>query len=402
MQQAQQVQQFQPANKIQIILEKLSYVSGEQINGFIFLDIKEVYPNSFVNLHFVGEEYVNYQRMEGSGKHRHRRTYTEMKKLLEYNYPVFQFPTPHIQIGTYFFPFTFNLPFNLPSSFYIKFNNGELDRLGSIEYRLRAFLPTPDVKSIPELFGEEALIINNLGVYPQPLDIQIRKPATCYCCCQKGYASIHAYLEKNCFKVGEESRVMFRIDVNELKAKVKGVIVSLRQVVFFTTSANRVELDTVLVSQEKIQNVSNYQLKDGLTVPFRVPQIAIQTGKMVYPNLESRLLKNSFTLTVELDTDIANCCKENPKAVFEINVVNDSSQLKQQDLNIVDILRNNMISNPQTMPMSVFDTSERYAIVMPYVDGFFFSQFAGNAQVMSAPSLPIQIRNVGSDDYAKM
>lgn len=390
----------QKQNRIQIILEKLSYYPGEQLSGFIYLEVNQVYPNNFVNLQFVGEEYVKFdERMETEG-HRmedddsgKKVNYTDMKRLLEYNYSVFQFPTPNIHIGSYFFPFTFNLPANLPATFFTSFFNlkDHFLREGSIEYRLTAFLPSPDEKKIPPLCGVEALIINNKGIETKPLDIAIRKPAICYCCCKKGFASIQADLERNSFKIGEESKVNFKINTDELKTTINGVIVSLRQVVMLKTLNGGEAEDYIVVSEEKLQNISSYQLKQGLTVPFKIPPIALQTGKMLYPNSESRLLKSFFTLVVELDTNIHSfCCKVNPSAEFEINVVNDSNALKQNNLNVVEILGGKSGNKPQLMPMTILDTSERHAEISAWKNGYSYGLRQNNAQMMTGPSIPNQ------------
>lgn len=387
--------QSNPFGKIQIILEKLCYRPGEQVNGYIYLHLNQEYPNNFVNLNFIGEEFVRFEKQvrrtrrtrDGSRTEYRTETFTDDQVILEYNYTVHQFQTPRAPPGTYCFPISFTVPINVPASFFCKTNTG-YRKTGSIEYRLSAILPTPNPKEIPSVACEEAVIISNPDFPTAPVNGTVVKKGSCYCCFDKGFFKISAMIEKSSFKIGEESAIMFQIDDSQGKAPVRSVQVIIQQKMDLATYSQVCPSEHILLYKEELFGVSSEKMREGMRVPFKIPQIALQNGGFVYPSLHSRLVRNSFSVSVVLNLDIKGCCKVNPTASFEINVASDSSHLRQQDLEIIDILKNE-IHHPQIMQNYVLDFSDQYAKTQ--VGNYNANQFAGgmNQNGMNNPGMPI-------------
>jgi hypothetical protein len=100
--------------QVTIETDQTQYLPGQIVNGTIFVEQKETYHASALCLSFIGSEHTHWTEKRGKQTH----TFRDDNLLIRLDYKIQDFAATgnECPLGKYQFPFTVQLPLNLPPS----------------------------------------------------------------------------------------------------------------------------------------------------------------------------------------------------------------------------------------------------------------------------------------------
>jgi hypothetical protein len=221
-------------------LSKESYSPGDIVTGNVYLYLNKAYPANQLTIKFKGTEFVYFADIQRkpveylSPSEMIHRTHHETTVKLKI--PLFSWGnTQEIPVGQYIFPFSFQLPLNIPGTFFQK----RWCLLGDISYSLSAFLDTAENKKKKKKKNKQPRLMFNCDVTikeavpNQPLkkiEQSANIPMSCLCF-QKGNSLISAEFEKNAYNPGDTATVILDINNHNSPYDLKRITLSFRQVV---------------------------------------------------------------------------------------------------------------------------------------------------------------------------
>ncbi len=292
---------FTPAGKICTILDKLYYVPGETVTGRVVLAANETIECNAIVLRIKGKEKAEWDekrtRTEGQGENARQveywKEYDSKNKFLDMHVVV----SPDAfdcQPGQYVFPFSFQLPNNIPGSFSIaNWKHGDKrDIDAEIKYTIsatikRAGLFTPNLKSKVLL---TVCARPNVSVQPQSCAKSGR--VMFMCCIPKGNVSMEAVFDKNCYCPGELSQIMCTTR-NESTVPVNAMRVKLMRVITLYADGHECRIVTT-VSENSYSGVQPGQTKENQSLP-------LQLAPTLYPSTMGQRIKVAYHIDVESD-----------------------------------------------------------------------------------------------------
>ncbi|XP_013417424.1 arrestin domain-containing protein 3-like isoform X1 [Lingula anatina] len=292
------------------------YQAGATITGHVLLDIDEELKTRGVRIKFEGRAYVHWTETrtesytDGSGNRR-TRTYTvhysshqkyfETKVILyghSQSNEAFYLPP-----GTKTYPFRFDLPPYLPTSF-----EGEF---GNIRYIARATIDRPWWFDYHTKRGVNILSVKDLNTKPHlmtPMGVADSKTLCCLCCAS-GPIEAKMSLSRTGFVPGES--IPFRIEItNKSNSDLTAVNVELNQhVSFYAEGSSRHSMRNVAsmslgsIAATKSEEFDNVWLRIPPVPPTetelcRIIQITYQLKLIVTPSGPSFSLKVPLSVTI--------------------------------------------------------------------------------------------------------
>jgi len=359
-------------SSIFIKLEKYSYIPGEQVNGFIYLNLPSSANGNEVVLNVSGVEEVKlvesrlmskdeYDRRwrdhhngfnlythtkynwepvhnawEVGTRHETQGEGQEMRNILidhystnevfHHKFSIYKWGGGTIPAGQWSFPFSFTLPQGVPASFNYQFNEHGRICFGDITYNLMAYIPNTGMLGFfkSTLKQKTYFIVNHpfknesgQASGSQTLDI------TSCCCINKGKATIKAYFEKNNYTPGETAYIISEVDASELKTDITAVEGYFRQVLrlstrTFTKTIDQklqvVKMPGVLAGNKKLGN-------DAIRTPIQL--VDSSSRNQVQPTSTGNLVNNSYSLESRAKVDATICCGSHPTIKLTANVYNN-------------------------------------------------------------------------------
>jgi len=358
-------------SSIFIKLEKYTYVPGEQVNGFIYLNLSASLNGSEVLLSVSGVEEVklvesrlmnhyeynsrwrdhqlrhniyshtkyNWEPVHNAWEIGNRNAISgdsgEMRNVLidhystneifHHHFPIFKWNGGLIPPGQWSFPFSFTLPQGIPASFNYQFNEHGRICFGDITYNLMAYVPNTGVFGFfqSNLKQKTYFIVNHptKSESGQTSDSKTLDVTSC-CCIDKGKATISAYFEKINYTPGETAYIISEVDASKLKTDVLEVDGYFRQVLKLTTNSftkiinhklQVVKMPGVKKGQKKIGN-------DAIRTPIQL--VDNSSRNAVQPTSQGNLVNNSYTLESRAKVDASVCCDSHPTIKLSANVFN--------------------------------------------------------------------------------
>lgn len=205
-----------------------SYLPGAVITGMIHLNLVKDYPGNKVILKVKGFESTRFIDFE----HTIPIEFKDRKIITRQSLEVYDFASPFIQKGQYSFPFSLELPKDLPGSFF-----QSVERVfGQIHYYLKASLLPSNQKKIPKLvFKRDLTIREPIKADMEPFSDFKTLTVSGFCGVGGGTILVKAYFGKKAYYPGETIKIFYEIDNSNNSISVKNVILTLRQQLILRT-----------------------------------------------------------------------------------------------------------------------------------------------------------------------
>ena len=129
---------------------KTAYHTGTQITGEVFVRLHKNFPSNTLHLVLKGQEKVklphnthhNHNHNNHNHHHHHGKTYVKDKEEIYYQTFPLVYNGVHFPAGCHTFPFTINLPVDMPPSFEYKMHSFGEKYYAKVKYKLSAVLQT--------------------------------------------------------------------------------------------------------------------------------------------------------------------------------------------------------------------------------------------------------------------
>lgn len=173
------------ADRIYIQLNSSEYGPGDQVDGFVHLQLSQSYPTDTIFIKIDGVEMTALDRVRKGGKRGGRGSGVQIvedkKFLISETIPVYKFPDVGIAPGYYQIPISFVIPHGLPSSFEHRFTSGGWTNprhlYAIVKYQLKAFLQIPagGINGLPMIVNEQPFYVKQNIKQLQKVDIKKQK-----------------------------------------------------------------------------------------------------------------------------------------------------------------------------------------------------------------------------------
>eukprot|EP00047_Mylnosiga_fluctuans_P003085 m.227427 g.227427 ORF g.227427 m.227427 type:complete len:354 (+) comp11583_c0_seq1:199-1260(+) len=268
-----------------IATEQSSYFGGDVVKGTLNLNIISPLKCDGLYITILGQEKVSFRK--GSGKS--RRSYSGENTILETRVQLHRFGG-QAKPGQYSFPFTFQLPRNLPGSFNASVHRGECE----ISYCIKGECVTPGMFTA-NVRHTRIITVNELLRAPvTAASLRSRQFVNLCCCFGQGLAEVNATVSKNSYTAGELASVACEI-TNESRKNFRSVRVRLIRAITLTVRG-RSRTDTETLNQQLYPGVPAGMSLVGpsaLQLPVQVPRNAL-------PTVNGRLLQCTYFVQIEL------------------------------------------------------------------------------------------------------
>lgn len=357
---------------IHVQFGKSSYAPGEQVNGYIYLNLFENHPSNTVYLKICGveevklveerwvtrDEYFRHYRYWGRDfkywghsrynqrrlttrwdywddiPHHHHRREGEIERrrillnhygfnpVFNHKFPVYQFNSPFIPAGQYSFPISFVLPQGMPATFNYEFKDHGESCFADTSYTCIASVDSADFR-YPSVQSTRHFCVNQaIKSGGEMRKSNINHTVTSCCCCGKGNVKICSYFERGDYTPGEVAFIVSEIDNSECKAKVDHINGVFRQNLRLTAGKFTKNIVKAL-NKVKIPGIEAGGKKVGENaIRLEVKLVDNANGNEVQPSCQGQLIDNRYVLETTTKMDACICCGRHPTASIPANIFN--------------------------------------------------------------------------------
>jgi hypothetical protein len=321
--------------KITIKLEKTNYVAGDQVNGFIQLNITSPFPSRSLYLIIEGKESVQLvdSRTVENGKSNlniqilnYIDTKTEYfpikekKSFYSHSFPIYTFQgnQESFPVGQYSFPFSFVLDHYLPGSFSYQWNENGISCYAKTRYKLTAGLRNYSSSTL--FFDKQELVINqrqkqgSMNLAPPMFDKEVKN-----CCFSHGRFKLAAIFGKDEIFAGDIVKCSVAVDAREAKTDVRNLKAEL---VMCTQVKGQHKSQT---KEKVLQTLNLGPIKKGmcrLGENSYAIDLQVHTHGELQATSTGYLVKNSFQIRVVAEVDGCVCCSQKPQSCQTVNIYN--------------------------------------------------------------------------------
>lgn len=118
-------------------MNEITQIAGQMMHGIVHLDLHKPFPAHVLRLEFEGVEKTKWSKKEKHCKNKNFKKHKGKNTIITITHGLYVFPGNTAQAGQYSFPFTFQLPPWLPSSFI--FYGPERCEM-SVTYHVKAYM----------------------------------------------------------------------------------------------------------------------------------------------------------------------------------------------------------------------------------------------------------------------
>ncbi len=215
------------SGSIVIETEHSHFNPGETLRGFATVVVEQPVMCTGLYLSLKGKEKTRIvessSQQRGNQRVSSTTTYYSSRQLIEDSVCLFEaMGDGPISPGTYSFPFSFDLPCDLPSSFFRRGASTE----GLIKYKLKAEFVVNGSFNKNWKKTKEVFIFESASLYDEePVQISEERPIKLFGCFSNGLATIEAQTDTNCFLAGDEIVVRAQISSKKNIKTIKAELV---------------------------------------------------------------------------------------------------------------------------------------------------------------------------------
>jgi len=337
-------------------LDQETFTPGATLSGNIYVDLRVPYPGDMICLEVKGSEFTKWidrearQRPNPNGPPGAMETYyvdvprEGSRDIIKNDLVVYDWAKNQIiPPGQYTFPFAFQIPGNLPGSFY--FQRG--GAVAEIKYSVEGYLK-PERDNVPKLKHKVYLTMREkMQQNIQQRELNLTKKISTWCCIDQGTISMRTAFEKDAYAPGEEARMLTEIDNAKCSLNIESVVFTLSQTInindghghgrYFSFPIKTVNLGSIapgtsaVGDQRKSASIifppgQEGRAKDFTGAPVQDPD----PTQVMTPSAHGTLVKSDFSLSLTCGVEGCICCDSVPSVSIPIQVYS-ALQRKQPD-----------------------------------------------------------------------
>jgi len=337
-------------------LDQETFTPGDTLSGNIYVDLRASYPGDMICLEVKGSEFTKWidrearQRPNPNGPEGAMETYyvdiprEATRNIIKNDLTVYDWAKNQIiPPGQYTFPFAFQIPGNLPGSFYFQRGNA----VAEIKYSVEGYLK-PERDNVPKLKHKVYLTMREkMQQTIQQKELNLTKKISTWCCIDQGTISMRTAFEKDAYAPGEEARMLTEIDNAKCSLNIENVIFTLSQTInlsdgnghgrYFSFPIRTVNLGSIapgtsaIGDQRKSASIvlppgQEGRAKDFTGAPVQDPD----PTQIMTPSAHGVLVKSDFSLSLTCSVEGCICCDGVPSVSIPIQVYS-ALQRKQPD-----------------------------------------------------------------------
>jgi hypothetical protein len=253
------------------------YLAGQKLRGAVELDVIEQFKINSMKLNLCGKCKVNWSEKQGDGRFNSRILFCSYETLIDQTINIVSIKYD-AEIGKHSFPFEFDLPANLPSSFEHAY--------GSINYSLCCTMEIPWSLNKHCKLPLHILALIDLNQMPQlniAYHINNTKTLCCFCC-RSQPIRIYFTLFKRAFLPGQS--ICFNLIINNQSSrKICFTVLKLVQTIkFITKLKTRVvtrDLACCSLNEEIMPFKNNEYHHKTMRMPAQTSPSSLKTSKLI-------------------------------------------------------------------------------------------------------------------------
>eukprot|EP00826_Nyctotherus_ovalis_P036525 TRINITY_DN3246_c0_g1_i1.p1 TRINITY_DN3246_c0_g1~~TRINITY_DN3246_c0_g1_i1.p1 ORF type:complete len:541 (-),score=113.21 TRINITY_DN3246_c0_g1_i1:1914-3536(-) len=285
------------------------YSPSSFVHGAVYLDVYSPVTIYNVELRLRGTERVKWEEVKNSSPGDNNKITEKMKdkQTIFSTTSLLQAVAETLPPGQYQYPFSFQLPDQIPGTFEIK--HGDYD--GRIRYTLTAVLNCADrdpIKYRTELVIRQRPTIANYNA-PVTVDEEV-----CICCSNKGRCSMTCNFQSDTYQPGNTAILMTTVDNSICTVDIKNFTVTLKQTVDFRTRNGRSMSFSRDIRSSDFSGVASHTSTRGnpqlMSIQLEEP---FESGKLIQPSVHGMMITCNYQLQVRPAFDATcACCSNTP------------------------------------------------------------------------------------------
>jgi hypothetical protein len=288
------------------------YYPGGTVSGNLLLDVDEPKSYKQILVQFVGRSYVHWteSHTEGSGDNRRTvtRSYTSSEAYVDLTTIAWnnqQVPGGNLPPGQYSWPFNFNIPPTVPSSF-----EGSV---GNIRYSIVATIVTGMLKfnhNVEVLIPVLQLVQITDPRLLQPVRQEVQKTVCCLCCASQPIV-LNVAAPKTGFCLGESFEV--HVSLENGSTRRVSIVALLKQSITYSAQGHHRWGGKTLVSvaSDAIEGQASRNWDPTINVPTTdiaiIHESSCRNIKVVYSLEVVCRIPNALNLSTAIPLQLGNC-----------------------------------------------------------------------------------------------
>lgn len=343
------------------------YTAGDQVDGFVHLNLIRDFPSNVMHLVIQGIEDVKLvstkeEKISETEKATIVLVHTDNNEFFGHSFPLYSHNGGNFFLrGQYSFPFSFKLLDNLPGTFRKGWNEHGHDCHTEVKYKIWAGLKHH--KKNKGLFDEFTLRVDQkFEESSGNKHCSFQKKVQGYCYKDIGEFGMQCIFQNNTYRVGDVANILVSIDNSKGKVNINRIECALIQDTYAMTSdkACTWAISRVL-SEVTLPGLSAGETKLGdNSLALRLP---IRTNSELEATSTGTLIQNSFRLGVTMILDSSLCCDAHPSNQINVKIFNKQLGVQETSVPIPEW-------NPQIMIPYVCTISPEYRMTRDFIDSF--------------------------------
>jgi hypothetical protein len=284
------------------------YNPGSFVSGAVYLDVHRPVTIYNVELKIRGTERVKWEELRNDPKGDVNKITEKMKDkqaIFNASSPLQVAPVT-LAPGQYQYPFSFQLPDQIPGTFEIK----HFDYDGRIRYTLTAVLNCAHrepIKYRAELVVRQRPTMAN---YNSPVTAE---EDVCVCCSNKGKCSMTCNFQSDTYQPGNDAVLMTTVDNSICTLAIRNFTVSLIQHVNFRMRNGKTTNFTRNVRTNEFPGVPSHSCNRGnpKLMSIKLEEPKFESGKVIQPSVHGMMITCRYELEVRpvFDASCSFCAR---------------------------------------------------------------------------------------------
>eukprot|EP01029_Cantina_marsupialis_P023225 TRINITY_DN5756_c0_g1_i1.p1 TRINITY_DN5756_c0_g1~~TRINITY_DN5756_c0_g1_i1.p1 ORF type:complete len:334 (-),score=98.27 TRINITY_DN5756_c0_g1_i1:215-1216(-) len=288
--------------KFAIKTDKASYHEGDTVTGTVYLKATKPLQCKGVMCKFTGVTKTYWDTIDeatdAEGNVERSMGSCEGKKEFFKKKVKISDDVETIQPGSYEYRFSYELPADLPGSFYDKrkFNSvlGELTAKGETVYKVKACLDVDDAKDLKA--RQEFTVHQKLDEEIDDEKTKAKGKVCMFGCIPRGEIKMKSTFDKNAYCIGETAKVHTKID-NDSKVDIKDMVIKVMRFITFKSESGVRKWISETVCEKKFEGVKK-DSKEERDMPITFTEDC-------YPVTKGPLIECTYRFDVEAQVDWA-------------------------------------------------------------------------------------------------
>ena len=287
------------------------YNPGSIVTGAVYLDVFRPVTIYNAELRIRGTERVKWEELKTNPQGDANKITEKMKdkqQIFDVS-TLLQVGTASLPPGQYQYPFSFQLPDQIPGTFEIK----HFDHDGRIRYSLIVSLNcgglAQPIKYRTELIVRQRPTIPNYNA-PVTSDEEV-----CVCFSNKGRCSMTCNFQSDTYQPGNDAMLMTTVDNKICTADIRNFTVGLIQYVNFRTRTGKVSDFTRTIRTKEFPGIQKNTSNQGnpQLMSIKLEESSFESGKLIQPSVDGTMIKCRYELKVVPVFDVpCSCCSRTP------------------------------------------------------------------------------------------